>query len=233
MSPEISALVQYMTIELPQLEATYGWKTPELKGFPRCGERSYTANIDLKNYLNRQWRSAGSKSEKVEIARVVISDWGGVRNNKMQTLEKYVDHIEMSDPPMPIKGVASYSKLYSIVRPDDYVIYDARVAVCLNAVQFNCGLRKGSAFNYVPGRNNITGHAEKRTGFAYDSRFQTKSLIKRGWKRIKRDDTYGLYLSMMKECLSHFKGKKLRDLEMVLFANAESECSKAMNARTA
>lgn len=229
MRPEISILVKYFKAELPKLKNTYNWRIPEIEGFPKNRERAYKANIELKEFLHEQWNLTRNEKEKNDLARVVISGWGGVKNNKNETIKKYVKGIQGNDPHLPIKGVASYSKLFSIVYPEKYAIYDARVAVCLNAVQFNGDIRKGIAFNYVPGRNNTTGHAGKRIGFSYDKRFVVKNLAKCGWAKIKRDDTYSVYLATLRDCLRLLPSYKLRDLEMTLFSNAEVECSKAMN----
>lgn len=229
MKPEISTLLKYFKTELPKLKNSYDWKIPKIDGFPRSGERGYRANVELKKCLERRWSLTKNKEDKYDLARVVISDWGGVRNNKKETLKRYIRIIQEDAPHLPIKGVASYSKLFSIVYPKKYAIYDARVAACLNAVQVNGNIRSGVAFNYVPGRNNITGHAGKKIGFAHDKRFLVKSLAKRGWTKIKPKDTYSVYLATLCECLKLLPSYELRDLEMALFANAERECDKAIS----
>jgi len=110
--------------------------------------------------------------------------------------------------------VASYSKLFSIARPEAYAIYDARVAACLNAVQINGGIRRGIAFNCLPGRNNVVGN----------------TVTKRGnWVLIKRDETYSRYLDLLETCRAKLPGYDLPRLEMALFANAEAECQRAMD----
>lgn len=139
-----------------------------------------------------------------------------------------MEEVEKESPSTPIKGVASYSKVFAITNLNIYAIYDARVAVSLNAIQWNANLKEGVAFNYIPGRNNITGNTEKRIGFAYQDQFKVRNLIKIGWIGLKRDETYSYYLDTLRECLKHFPKFKLYDLEMVLFANAEKECTEAM-----
>lgn len=228
MNAHVSALVSYFKIELPRLKNNYQWKIPQIDGFARCGEKGYEPNVELKKYLNEKW-SPSNAEEKLSLTKVIVSDWGGVKNNKLTTLQTYVNEFERNIPSTPLKGVASYSKIFAIAGIEKYAIYDARVAVCLNAIQWNSNIRKGIAFNYIPGRNNVTGHAGKRIGFAYCNQFKTEELIKRGWRRIKRDDTYKIYLDTLYECLKHFEEYSLYDLEMVLFANAENECLKAMN----
>ncbi len=228
MKPHIAVLLEYFKKELPLLNNSYEWKIPEINGFSRCGERSYSANVELKEYLNKKWSSAISREEKTSLAKTVIADWGGVRSNEESTLIAFIEEIESNTPLTPIKGIASYSKLFSIVNLEKYCIYDARVAACLNAIQFNSGIRNGIAFNYVPGRNNTTGNSLNKKGFSHHSSFKTRKLVSSGWSRIKRDDTYTVYINTLNECLSHLKSYKLYDLEMVLFSNAEKECMSAM-----
>jgi hypothetical protein len=192
------------------------------------GHSGYHPNIELKKYFNKIWSDSDYQG-KLAISKIVVGDWGGVRSNNYETLKSYVDELEKVSPQTPLKGIASYSKIFSIFDMDKYAIYDARVAACLNAVQYNQGVSSGFAFNYISGRNNTVGHSGKREGFVYKDKFKVKSLVGAGWKRIKRDNTYELYLCVLKECLKLLPGYRLYDLEMVLFANAESECSQAMN----
>jgi len=95
-------------------------------------------------------------------------------------------------------------------------------------VQWNASVNQGIAFNYISGRNKVTGDATKKRGFVYQERFKVKSLVANGWKRLKRDNTYQVYLDILKQCLAYLPQYSMHDLEMVLFANAEKECEKAM-----
>ncbi|QLC72368.1 hypothetical protein LPB260_16455 [Pseudomonas sp. LPB0260] len=224
----ISILVEYFKSEVPRLGSVYSWKIPKkIAGFPYSGKRGYGPNVELKCYFNRRWLESDAQA-RYELSKEVVVDWGGVRANKEETLRSYVDELGKESPAMPLKGVASYSKLYSIANMDKYAIYDARVAACLNAVQWNFGTSSGVAFNYVSGRNNIVGHAGKKAGFVYQEPFKVRSLVGAGWRRVSRDDTYGVYLNVLERCLTVLPGYKLYELEMVLFANAERECLKAM-----
>ena len=227
MQPHISALVDYFSYELPKLEKNYEWKIPKIAGFKDSGKNDYLSNVSLKKFLHECWTRTNGDGERLKIASLVVKDWGGVKNNKLETLKKYVDELISDLPSTPIKGVASYSKIFSIANLDKYAIYDARVAACLNAVQWNFGV-KGLAFNYIPGRNNTTGHSGKRIGFVYQEQFKTESLISCGWGEIEKEKTYETYLKVLKECHSHFENYNLYDLEMVLFANAGTECRKAI-----
>lgn len=223
----ITALIEYFKSELPKLEENYQWKIPSIEGFPLSGEKGYSPNVELKKYLNQQWLQADHE-ERIRLSKIIVADWGGVKTNRSETLEAYVDELGKSQPATLLKGVASYSKIYSITDMNKYAIYDARVAACLNAVQWNYQVNKGVAFNYISGRNNTTGHATKKIGFVHQEPFKVKNLIAGGWSRVKRDETYQVYLSLLQNCLKKLPEYSLHDLEMVLFANAETECIKAM-----
>lgn len=223
----IQSLNKYFKKELPRLRDTYSWIIPKLEGVHYAGLCDYESNVKLKKLFHMQWLKANA-SERLVLAKRVVADWGGVKGNHPETMARYVDEVHEENPKTPLKGVASYSKIFSIVNLDKYAIYDARVAVCLNAIQWNLSSKYLVAFNYISGRNNITGNTVKRSGFAYDQRFKVKSLHANGWHSLKRDDTYQFYLNTLYECLKSFPKYKLYDLEMVLFSNAEKECLKAM-----
>ena len=229
MNPTTSALCYFFKREVPRLPTNYRWKIPTINGFIDSGKCGYLQNLELKEYLTKRWCAANC-ADRLQLARVIVSDWGGVRRNSDETLRNYVEEILSDDPVTPLKGIASYSKIFSIVLPEKYAIYDARVAACLNAVQINAGLRKGMAFNYVPGRNNVVGNAVTRRGFTQWSRFSVKSLSFTGWSQIKRDETYEQYLRLLSDCLKQLPDRKLAELEMALFANAECQCQLAMRA---
>jgi hypothetical protein len=226
----INALCQFFRREVPRLTDTYDWKIPRIVGFPQAGESGYQPNLALKKHLKMLWDNAPG-DERVEIAQIIVSDWGGVRSNRQETLENYVSAISKPVPPTPLQGVASYSKIFSIVCPERFAIYDARVAACLNALQVNAGIEKGVAFNYVAGRNNVVGNVAKKSGFTHDVRFSTKRLVQSGWLRIKRDQTYAKYLELLASCLNLLPDYNLASLGMALFASAECECKRAMTER--
>jgi len=227
MENTIDVLVEYFKNELPLLKKNYHWKIPEIEGFSRIGETGYDANIELKEFLNKSWNESNT-IEKNILSKIIVADWGKVTKNAPETLNSYVKEIQKQKPGTPIKGVASYSKIFSITNLEKYAIYDARVAVSLNAIQLNNNIKKGYAFNYIPGRNNVTGNVNKRIGFSQQEKYKVKSLVENGWSRIKRDDTYEVYLKTLKKCLEQFPNYKLYDLEMVLFANAEKEAKKCL-----
>jgi len=219
--------VDYFGKALPELSETYQWKIPSIEGFAWSGEKGYQPNVELKWFLNGKWHNAAAEA-KLPCAKEIVADWGGVRGNKESTLRRYIAEIAKESPAMPFAGIASYSKIYAVAYPKKFAIYDARVAACLNAVQYQYGVKDGKAFNYCNGRNNAIGNVNTKQGFVYSKPFLKKSLIANGWQNIKRDDTYREYLNLLHQCLTKFPDHKLYDLEMILFANAERECKAAM-----
>lgn len=219
----IDVLCEFFKNEIPNLVETYEWNIPDIKGFHTDNENNFKANIDLKKHLHNQW-TASSEQEKISLAETIVSKWGGVRTNHLSTLERYVRELNNANPNTPLKGVASYSKIFSIARPDRYAIYDARVAACLNAIQLHAKMKKGVAFNYVPGRNNIIGNAVNKCGFTQTDNFKVKTLINKGWRKIEKDNTYKVYNEVLSLCQKRLSDTSRYELEMALFAKAEYEC---------
>lgn len=179
--------------------------------------------IELKARLAEEWKQSDPNS-KLKLAHKIVYEWGGVRRNQPETLKRYVERADMAAPPLPLAGIASYSKIFTIADPERYVIYDARVAAALNAVQLLHYDAGGHyiCFNYVPGRN-VTINGEN--GFV--KRFSRQRLIAMGWQPVRRDDTYQTYLTLLKT-LSKKRGEPLHSFEMTLFANAVELCRQAM-----
>lgn len=228
MNQAIVDLCHFFDRTIPELKITYSWKIPKITGFSSANQNNYLRNLEFKSFLKTRWDDAQADADRLEIARIIISEWGGVRANREETLIKYVKAINLASPPTPIKGVASYSKLFAIINPEKFAIYDARVAACLNAIQINSYSTKGLAFNYIDGRNNIVGNSNKKIGFTQEKRFSTRELVKSGWSQIRRNETYKRYLDLLSLCLKERPQYSLTSLEMALFSNAEIECKKAM-----
>ena len=237
----ISIFINYFEKELPKLEENYNWLIPNIVGFNKSGNTDYSSNIALKKYFYKEWTKSNFE-EKIILSKIIVSDWGGVRTNKDITIQGYVKELYKNNPLTPIKGIASYSKIFSITNLDNYAIYDARVAASLNAIQWNNKLNNnGLAFHYVPGRNKIIGRTLKnkitkkwdvKEGFVNEESFKIQNLLKLGWQKINKNQIYMVYIKLLKECLKNFDNYKLYDLEMTLFANAEKECDKAVKSIT-
>lgn len=172
---------------------------------------NYEKNINLKKTSSEIWE----KGDKLEIANWVISDWGGIRGNRPETIQQYVADIVSGKIPTELKGVASYSKILSFLDPTSYAIYDARVAISLNAIQLLCEEKYGTVFCYLPGRNRALQL------FRNLSATKPKALQRSGWMTVNKDSCYEFYLATLNSVRSKLAGLPLYELEMCLFADAE------------
>lgn len=202
------------------LRKNYNWPKrgdfPDISGVATArfelGSDNYENNILLKENSKIIWQQFGG----AKLANWIISEWGGIRGNKKSTLQKYIDRIQAGDVPLELKGVASYSKILSFVNPEKYAIYDARVAISLNAIQLLSKQKYGLAFRYLPGRNTALKRFREHPRTAY------QALIDSGWRSMQPDDTYTTYLELLRTALENLTSSNLYHLEMSLFADAEN-----------
>ncbi len=214
-----------------QLEQTYRWPIPAtdrswLKISEACG---YQANVRLKGSLQNAWENSNDDDNtRNDIAEWVIKNWGGIKTNKPKTIARYATEARSASPETPIQGIASFSKVLAASNPEKYAIYDARVAVSLNAIQLLAGVGDdGIAFPYLPGRNKITGDTSSKPqrGFSTKVAFSRKTLCgSLQWQKIRRDDAYSAYLNL----LANLPKYRIYELEMTLFAQAETLACTAM-----
>lgn len=211
---------------LEVVRSSYNWQLPKTSfknEQMNFGGTNFEANIKLKLFLNKCWHEDAGTRKK--IVKWIISDWGGIRGNKESTLEKYYALSLQKNPETPLNGIASFSKVLAIVDPLKYAIYDARVAVSLNAVQMICTAPSGEVFPYLPGRNNITGNWDPKDprGFSKNSAASIKTLLSPpyNWRKIPKNDAYTRYLEILKS-ISDNINVPLYELEMTLFSQAET-----------
>jgi len=161
-----------------------------------------------------------------ELARFVVSDWGGLRRNSPKTLHGYVQrytaHVDDFDavtsaralharvsaahqsPVFPLEGIASWSKWLNFVWPEWALIYDARIAFALNAILLMRDI-DAPAFPVPVGRNATLGHFSAQTSacLAWHARRGSrppKSKAIATWMEsamVKDVDTYEYYLAVM------------------------------------
>ncbi len=231
-SPDaVHALCQFATgkgrftdLGVIALEHTYDWPLPrsvaslvgELEG-----STNFARTLDLKEKLNVLWHNEPERRQ--DIAKWIVSDWGGVRANSSSTLEAHLRRAEGRNQSTPFAGVSSYSKIFSVVDPKQYAILDARVVVSLNAIQILADTKKGVAFPYISGRNNITGNQGKKRGFSTLNEYSVINLIQsRGWSRVARSSAYRIYSDLLHQCRERCSAVSgIAILEMALFSQAE------------
>ena len=213
--------------KLPLIKAEYDWRIPAIDGFTPQHRTSYENTLQLKEFFRGLWNQARTEKEKIDVARLIIGEWGGIKTNNNSTLEWFVDEIQMEPPHKPgtpLNGVSSYSKLFSVVKPTEYAIYDARIAAGINSIQFNRDADNGVAFCFTSSsRNSII-----KKYFSIKE-FKPKSLHENLlWLKTLKDDTYRAYIHLLKSCLKEFPQNTLTDMEMALFHYSIDECQRAI-----
>ena len=226
----IQSFSSFFKKTIPLLDLNYKWPMPKniLSNFI-CNRNDslYKQNIALKFFLAEEWKK---KNSKEVIASWVVKDWGGINGNSSKTLKEYVNRMENNHSYTPIKGIASYSKILAAAFPNDYAIYDARVAASLNAIQLLNPSKGEIAFHYLQGRNNIVGNKNKKIGFTEDERFSVKNLTSsnHNFLPVDKNNIYSVYINLLKNVVKKNPNFKLYECEMVLFAQAEDLCTEVM-----
>ena len=215
---------QFADLGVAAVEKDYSWNIPE-KLFDGSSINypgsNFEANVALKKDLSRRW--ANEPGDREKITKWIISNWGGIHGNKKSTINFYCREAQDASPKTPLKGIASFSKVLGVKDPDTYAIYDARVAVSLNAVQFLFEEKSGLAFPYLSGRNKHTGHwsPEPRRGFSTMKEVSVKTLTSDpiSWTKVLPDEAYQTYLAALSEISSELN-TPIYKLEMALFSQA-------------
>jgi hypothetical protein len=212
----IHLVAAYLKSELANPDG-YRWKINQSRlpdGIIVWGENNYSQNVNLKYALHRAWLVA-SRERNCErlfsLARYYIVIWGGIKRNKEETIREYVA-IKTSQilRTRGINGIASWSKVLCIVDPNNYTIFDARVARALNALQIIAGVKDQEfvRFPTLSSQNKVIKRADRRINQFFKR--QGITIVK---------EFYATYVAILKAAA----GKKLKicEVEMRLFSGAE------------
>jgi hypothetical protein len=184
------------------------------------GTNNYEKNVSLKRYFAKRFTNNDLDVERASIW--IIKDWGGIKKIS-KNLDQYIEGVQAKRLPTKIECIPSYSKLYAMFYPDDFAIYDARVAVSLNIIQLLAGKENAFLFPFLSGRNKVTGDSSKCRGFTAIPHFKSEQLLKSKdvrWQRPKPGRTYTTYNQILHSSLLLHRGS-LIDVEMLLFSQAE------------
>lgn len=184
-----------------------------------AGANSFQKNLDLKQKMAVLW--AANPSHQHAIADYYVRVWGGVRGNKPGTLPAYVATIASRGTP-DFHGIASWSKIATAADATSAAIFDARVALSLNALQVLAlgENQKGVLFPKLESQNKVI----KRVGPQLIAAGKA-----RGWEVLPKDKLFfSAYIELLKRATQSLNGSlPLARGEMVLFAMAENLASLA------
>ena len=217
-----AALATYIGDNLDKLNETYNWKI-NMDGFPDpeyvpVGASKYEQNRNLREHINERIKNKTDKSALFQAWYVL--NWGGVKGNKKETLEKYIQSQNSELISLNGKGIASWSKILSVRDPKAYAIYDARVAISLNSIQKYSNVSEPILFPLLISRNNSfvvpTQKLIRQSDF-----FSEKAPV----------HFYSMYLEILRASVKEKSQFDIQDAEMVLFSNA-GDLSKVWGSKT-
>jgi hypothetical protein len=216
----LAAIVSDSLLSQPN-HGDYSWQVSETAwealgtGFDHKQYVEPHLNVELKKHLAECWAVADAR-KKFELAKWIISSWGGINGNKDETIKRHISVVEADNINAPFEGIASYSKIFSIKAPNRYAIYDARVATSLNAIQLISG-KHIFAFPIPPGRNGEIDQPNSKGGFS--DIYTRKYLVDVGFAAAPRRATYKLYLELL-EGMRRTSNLSVLHWEMQLFSRA-------------
>lgn len=155
-------------------------------------------NIEIRRILAGPLRGEGAQ----KVARWIISDWGGIRRIKDETITAMLLQLgAFNYYPNEIQRISSWSKILAFSDMDNHAIYDARTIVAINCALSELGKRENF---YLPsGRNKAVVKAQ---------------TVLRSSPRQEVGKNYATYISLLKQ-LSNLRKTSLLNVEMILFAN--------------
>ena len=109
------------------------------------------------------------------------------------------------------KGIASWSKAIVVHNPDEYAIFDARVAISLNCIQKLYGLKDAVLFPILPSRNKIV---------AIGNKLIKDTAKSESWEKANEENFYTQYLKILNYVAIELS-TNISTIEMLLFAKAE------------
>lgn len=205
------AVFKYIASRIKTISRDYQWKLSiNLSKFPlKCDGfdgSEYDANIALREFIYKKIKSKDLKSK--ELQEWYVKDWGGIRGNKQETMDEYVEN----KPEMLIakgsEGIASWSKMLCIRNPGEYAIFDSRVAFSLNAIQKKYKIKDKYLFPHLAGRREAIKVAHKAL------------MNEPEFAQLKRNaDFYERYIQILKYCAAQ-ANSDIQTVEMVLFHHA-------------
>ena len=226
LEPLTTRLLQFCGPRVVKLDEIYHWNEPDTTALPpgvAFHPRLHWSNakwtIRLKLALHAAYTKAANANARNTIARWAVCTWGGVKNHGPTTLATHVEFCSHDHDRWPWRGVASYSKILSVRDPSRYVIFDARVAAALNAVQMINGRPLRIRFPIPSGQN------------ATIKKFAKLVKEHKAQHDIPKKEAYDTYLRTLAEVAKRLDRVDLYRIEMILFGLATRLARQLLSAR--
>jgi hypothetical protein len=212
-------IIAFVKLNHERLDDVYTWEfsedaTPFDLHLPGGTNRART--IALKKILHERWLVSNFQ-DKEKIIRWFISEWGGIKTNSAKTITAYANASPQELISRGTIGVASWSKALCIYDPEQYAIFDARVACSINLLQIRAEIRRPSWFPGLSSRNRAIIRA---------NRFLSQEARSSHWQRLPAKDFYRHYLNLLEIVSNQLNGIPMYEIEMLLFSLAEELANK-------
>ena len=171
----------------------------------------YVKNVVLKKELNKKWKESKSDEDRLILIKYYIATWGGIHTNSKESMEEYSKLSATQLIKNGKKGIASWSKAIVVHNPDEYAIFDARVAISLNCIQKLYGLKDAVLFPVLPSRNKIV---------AIGNKLIKDTAKSESWEKANEENFYTQYLKILNYVAIELS-TNISTIEMLLFAKAE------------
>jgi hypothetical protein len=130
----------------------YNWEVPFRKGqgdniFLEEDRNSFEElmtnferNVHLKTLLSEKIIKAKNNNDDDALTQIfewTVHDWGGIRNGRKNIKKLFkIGMKAIENEKLGFQRIASTSKILSFYKPNEYIIYDSRIAYSLNAIMF-------------------------------------------------------------------------------------------------
>jgi len=208
-------IVEYSKKYINKNNDWYNWREINEDKLPMGIElpegNQYVKNVVLKKELNKKWKESKSDEDRLILIKYYIATWGGIHTNSKESMEEYSKLSATQLIKNGKKGIASWSKAIVVHNPDEYAIFDARVAISLNCIQKLYGLKDAVLFPILPSRNKIV---------AIGNKLIKDTAKSESWEKANEENFYTQYLKILNYVAIELS-TNISTIEMLLFAKAE------------
>ena len=222
MNKLIKTITDYSKEHIDALNDWYSWREINEEKLPLGIKlpkgNQYIKNLSLKKQLNKCWRETQDNKVKFELIEYYISVWGGIHTNSEESMMEYSTLSATQLIKYGKKGIASWSKAIVVHDPEEYAIFDARVAISLNCIQKIHKLYKPILFPILPSRNKKVKLGNKLI---------RKTAKAESWTKAYDETFYKQYLNILRSVANELDSD-ISTIEMLLFAKAEELVDKTL-----
>jgi len=208
-------IVEYSKKYVNENNDWYNWREINEDKLPMGIElpegNQYLKNVVLKKELNKKWKESQNVEDKLILIKYYIATWGGIHTNSLESMEEYSKLSASQLIKNGKKGIASWSKAIVVHDPNEFAIFDARVAISLNCIQKLYGLNDAVLFPVLPSRNKIV---------ALGNKLIKATAKSESWEEPDEENFYTQYLKILNYVAKELNSD-ISTIEMLLFAKAE------------